>query len=172
MGHTSHVVATIELLFEAVFSVRSAPSIKIYTEDVHNVLICHNVVKHTGTSAALTVAVTSNHIRGKTRCVSLHYDSSKRRVCTLYKFVHFFKVVKLFLKHHILSTAKKTNRAVIRTRSFVNANPHHVKVEYNVTFEWRSESSFARLNKGMVMAPLSWQPQCDLVSGVGIREIL
>ena len=41
-------------------------------------------------------------IRGKTRCVLLHFDSSKRFVCPLYKFLYAFKVVKLFLKHPVL----------------------------------------------------------------------
>jgi len=40
-------------------------------------------------------------IRGKTRCVLLHFDSSKCCVCSLYKFLHAFKVVKLFLKHPV-----------------------------------------------------------------------
>ena len=40
-------------------------------------------------------------IRGKTRCVLLHFDSSKRCVCPLYKFLYAFKVVKLFLKHPV-----------------------------------------------------------------------
>jgi hypothetical protein len=38
-------------------------------------------------------------IRGKTWCVLLHFDRSKRCVCPLYKFLYTFKVVKLFLKH-------------------------------------------------------------------------
>jgi hypothetical protein len=38
-------------------------------------------------------------ILGKARCVLLHFDSSKRCVCLLYKFVYAFKFVKLFLKH-------------------------------------------------------------------------
>jgi hypothetical protein len=33
----------------------------------------------------------------------LYYDSSKRCVCPLYKFVYSFKVLKLCLKHSILS---------------------------------------------------------------------
>jgi hypothetical protein len=37
----------------------------------------------------------------QTCSVLLHYDSSKRCVRPLYKFVYFFKVVKLFLKHPI-----------------------------------------------------------------------
>jgi hypothetical protein len=40
-------------------------------------------------------------ILGKTRCVLLHFDSSKRYVCPLYKFLYAFKVVKLFLKHPV-----------------------------------------------------------------------
>ena len=32
----------------------------------------------------------------------LHFDSSKRCVCPLYKFLYAFKVVKLFLKHPVL----------------------------------------------------------------------
>jgi hypothetical protein len=40
-------------------------------------------------------------ILGKTRCVLLHFDSSKRCVCPLYKFLYTFKVVKLFLKHPV-----------------------------------------------------------------------
>jgi hypothetical protein len=40
-------------------------------------------------------------IRGKTRCVLLHFDSSKCCVCPLYKFLYAFKVVKLFLKHPV-----------------------------------------------------------------------
>jgi hypothetical protein len=40
-------------------------------------------------------------IRGKTRCVLLHFDSSKRCVCPLYKFLYAFKFVKLFLKHPV-----------------------------------------------------------------------
>jgi hypothetical protein len=41
-------------------------------------------------------------IRGKTRCVLLHFDdSSKRCVCPLYKFLYAFTVVKLFLKHPV-----------------------------------------------------------------------
>ena len=40
-------------------------------------------------------------IRGKTPCVLLHFDSSKRCVCPLYKFLYAFKVVKLFLKHPV-----------------------------------------------------------------------
>ena len=39
--------------------------------------------------------------RGKTRCVLLHFESSKRCVCPLYKFLQAFKVVKLFLKHPV-----------------------------------------------------------------------
>jgi hypothetical protein len=31
----------------------------------------------------------------------LHYDSSKRCVCPLYKFVYSFEVLKLFLKHSV-----------------------------------------------------------------------
>jgi len=31
----------------------------------------------------------------------LHFDSSKRCVCPLYKFLYAFKVVKLFLKHPV-----------------------------------------------------------------------
>jgi hypothetical protein len=38
---------------------------------------------------------------GKSRCVLLHFDSSKRCVCPLYKFLYAFKVVKLFLKHPV-----------------------------------------------------------------------
>jgi hypothetical protein len=37
----------------------------------------------------------------QTWSVLLHYDSSKHCVCSLYKFVYCFKVVKLFLKHPI-----------------------------------------------------------------------
>jgi hypothetical protein len=37
----------------------------------------------------------------QTCSVLLHYGSSKRCVCPLYKFVYSFKVVKLFLKHPI-----------------------------------------------------------------------
>jgi hypothetical protein len=33
----------------------------------------------------------------------LHFDSSKRCVCPLYKFLYAFKVVKLFLKHPVQS---------------------------------------------------------------------
>jgi len=40
-------------------------------------------------------------IRGKTRCVLLHFDSSKRCICPLYRFLYAFKVVKLFLKHPV-----------------------------------------------------------------------
>ena len=40
-------------------------------------------------------------IRGKTRCVLLHFDSSKRCVCPLYKFLYAFKFVKFFLKHPV-----------------------------------------------------------------------
>ena len=43
--------------------------------------------------------------RGKTRCVLLHFDSSKRCVCPLYKFLYAFKVVKLFLKHPVYCVA-------------------------------------------------------------------
>jgi hypothetical protein len=39
----------------------------------------------------------------QTCSVLLHYDSSKRCVCPLYKLVYSFKVVKLFLKHPVLS---------------------------------------------------------------------
>jgi hypothetical protein len=42
-------------------------------------------------------------ILGKTRCVLLHFDSSKRCVCPLYKFLYDFKVVKLFLKHPVFN---------------------------------------------------------------------
>jgi hypothetical protein len=38
----------------------------------------------------------------QTCSVLLHYDSSKRCVCPLYKFVYSFKIVKLFWKHPIL----------------------------------------------------------------------
>jgi hypothetical protein len=38
-------------------------------------------------------------IPGKTRCVLLHYDSSKHCTCPLNKFIQVLKVVKLFLKH-------------------------------------------------------------------------
>jgi hypothetical protein len=41
----------------------------------------------------------------KTRCVLLHFDSSKRCVCPLYKFLYAFKVVKLFLKHPVYITS-------------------------------------------------------------------
>jgi hypothetical protein len=41
-------------------------------------------------------------ILGKTRFVLLYFDSSKRCVCPLYKFLYAFKVVKLFLKHPVL----------------------------------------------------------------------
>jgi hypothetical protein len=37
----------------------------------------------------------------QTCCVLLHYDSSRRCVCLLYKFVYTFKVVKFFLEHPI-----------------------------------------------------------------------
>jgi hypothetical protein len=37
-------------------------------------------------------------IPGKTRCVLLHYDSSKHCICPLNKFIWAFKVVKLILK--------------------------------------------------------------------------
>jgi hypothetical protein len=37
----------------------------------------------------------------QTCSVLLHYDSSKRCVCPLNKFVYSFKVVKLFLKHPV-----------------------------------------------------------------------
>jgi len=40
-------------------------------------------------------------IRGKTRCVLLHFDSSKYCVCPLYKFLYAFKVVKLLLKRPV-----------------------------------------------------------------------
>jgi hypothetical protein len=40
-------------------------------------------------------------IRGKTRCVLLHFDSSKRCVYPLYKFLYAFKVINLFLKHPV-----------------------------------------------------------------------
>jgi hypothetical protein len=40
-------------------------------------------------------------ILGKSRCVLLHFDSSKRCVFPLYKFLYAFKVVKLFLKHPV-----------------------------------------------------------------------
>jgi hypothetical protein len=40
-------------------------------------------------------------ILGKTRCVLLHFDSSKRFVCPMYKFLYAFKVVKLFLKRPV-----------------------------------------------------------------------
>jgi hypothetical protein len=40
-------------------------------------------------------------ILGKTRCVLLHFDSLKRCVCPLYKFLYAFKVEKLFLKHPV-----------------------------------------------------------------------
>jgi hypothetical protein len=42
-------------------------------------------------------------ILGKARCVLLYFDSSKRCVCRLYKFLFAFKVVKLFLKHPVLN---------------------------------------------------------------------
>ena len=56
-----------------------------------------------GTSAALPIHWTIT-IRGKTRCVLLHFDSWKRCVCPLYKFLYAFKVVKLFLKHSVFVT--------------------------------------------------------------------
>jgi hypothetical protein len=40
-------------------------------------------------------------ILGKTRCVLLHFDSSKLCVCPQYKFLYAFKFVKLFLKHPV-----------------------------------------------------------------------
>jgi hypothetical protein len=40
-------------------------------------------------------------ILSRTRCVLLYFDSSKRCVCPLYKFLYAFKVVKLFLKHSV-----------------------------------------------------------------------
>jgi hypothetical protein len=42
-------------------------------------------------------------IPGRTRCVLLHYDSSKHCACPLSKFVWAFIVVKLFLKHPVQS---------------------------------------------------------------------
>jgi hypothetical protein len=40
-------------------------------------------------------------IRGKTRCVLLYFDSLKRCVYPVYKFLYAFKFVKLFLKHTV-----------------------------------------------------------------------
>jgi hypothetical protein len=40
----------------------------------------------------------------KTRCVLLHYDSSKHYTCPLNKVIYVFKVVKLFLKHPVSRT--------------------------------------------------------------------
>jgi hypothetical protein len=59
-------------------------------------------------------------IRGKTRCVLLHFDSSKRCVFPLYKFLYAFKFVKLFLKHPVLVLIKimlknKNNFKIINT---------------------------------------------------------
>jgi hypothetical protein len=41
-------------------------------------------------------------IRSKTRCVLLHYDSSKHCTCPLNECIWAFKVVRLFLKHCVL----------------------------------------------------------------------
>jgi hypothetical protein len=40
-------------------------------------------------------------ILGKTRCVLLHFDSSKLCVCPLYKFLYAFKFLKLILKYPV-----------------------------------------------------------------------
>jgi len=39
----------------------------------------------------------------------LHFDSSKRCVCPLYKILYAFKVVKLFLKHPVHSLSEHCN---------------------------------------------------------------
>jgi hypothetical protein len=77
--------------------------IEIYTENIHNVLNCQNVAKHTKFYLGYLFATVSTFfrfllpryqwkshwtitIRGKTRCVLLHFDSSKRCLHSLYAF--------------------------------------------------------------------------------------
>jgi hypothetical protein len=42
----------------------------------------------------------------QTCSVFLHYDSSKRCVCPLYKLVYSFNIVNIFLKHTVYSYVK------------------------------------------------------------------
>jgi hypothetical protein len=62
---------------------------------------CRKNLATGGMSDTLPVEVTSITNPGKTRCVLLHYDCSKHCTCPLNKFIHAFKVVKLFLKHQV-----------------------------------------------------------------------
>jgi len=62
----------------------------------------------------------------------LHFDSSKRCVCPLYKFLYAFKIVKLFLKHHVLLDQKEQSQREVAKRlqisqKFVNRVRQAVK---------------------------------------------
>jgi hypothetical protein len=48
-------------------------------------------------------------IRGKTRCVLLQFDTSKRCVCPVYKYLYAFKLVKLFLKNPVYMFVNSSN---------------------------------------------------------------
>jgi hypothetical protein len=62
-------------------------------------------------------------ILGKTRYVLLHFDSSKLCVCPLYKFLYAFKVVKLFLKHPLLS---KFGTKLLTANRLINERELHL----------------------------------------------
>jgi len=84
-------------------------------------------------------------IRGKTRCVLLHFDSSKRCVCPLYKFLYAFKIVKLFLKHPVCGDECDTLVESHWHRKFKHPDRNlsfvHRKMFYGPGWDWARTST-------------------------------
>jgi hypothetical protein len=83
-------------------------------------------------------------ILGKTRCVLLHFDSSKHCVCPLYKFLYAFKVVKLFSETPCISVIRSAREpykmnwlpACLRPLCYLSIGPSRsVTLKRNFSFE-------------------------------------